>query len=59
MKNQNPAAMFLFDQFVASFNKESPREELSHVLSEMHKNDGLLDILEIIQDFEADEVVLF
>ena len=50
---------FLFDQLVASFNGGCPKEALLYVLSEMHKNDGLLEILEIVQDFEADEDVLF
>ena len=61
MKSQIPAAEFLFHQFVAAFNNESPKDALLYGLSEMHKNEGLLilDILEIVQDFEADEIVLF
>ena len=45
---------------MASFNDKSPREEILHGLSELHKNHGLLDILEIVrQSFETDDKVLF
>ena len=54
LKTQTPIAEFLFDQFVASFNEESSQEPLLQVLSEMHKNNVLLDLFEIVQDFEGD-----
>ena len=54
LKTQTPIAEFLFDKFVASLNKESPKEPLLQVLSEMHKNNVLLDLFEIVQDFEGD-----
>ena len=60
LKSQTPFAEFMFDQFVASFTDESPREELLFGLSELHKNLILLNILEIVrQSFETDEKVLF
>ena len=59
LKSQIPTADFLFDQCVASFDNESPKEALLYGLLEMGKNEGSLDIVEIVQDFEADEIVLF
>ena len=59
VKSQQPLADILFDQFEASFTNERPREALVFGLSEMHKKINLLEILEIVQDYEADEDEIF
>ena len=59
LKNQTLVGAFLFDQIVASFNDEKPKEELLFRLSEMNKNIGFLGILKIVQDYEADEDEIF
>ena len=48
LEKGSPTEVYLFDQFTASFNNESPKEMFLHGLSEMHKNLALLDILEIV-----------
>jgi hypothetical protein len=40
-----PPEELLFDQFTASFCNESPQEALLAGLSEMHKNNNLLEVL--------------
>ena len=57
--NQLPAQEFLFDQFTASFSNESPKEALLAGLSEKHRNDYLLEILDNVRDFEAEQSVIF
>ena len=59
MEGQGPVKEFLFYQFAASFNNESPKEALLAGLSDMHQNKSLRDILDIVWDFEAEESVLF
>ena len=49
----------MFDQFTASFCNESPQKALTARLVEMHKNPNLLEILDLVQDYEADEVMLY
>ena len=60
LEKGSPTEVYLFDQFTASFNNESPKEMFLLGLSEMHKNLALLDVLEIVRDsYEAGAVVLF
>ena len=54
-----PVEEVMFDQFTASFCNESPLEALIAGLFEMHKNPNLLEILDLLQDYEADEDMLY
>ena len=59
VKVTRPVEETLFDQFSASFCNESPQEALLAGFSELHKNRNLLEILDLVQDYEADEEVLY
>ena len=48
-----------FVQWSASFDNDTPRAALLKGLGDLHKNKSLLDILEIVCDYETPKDVLF
>ena len=52
-------AQYLWNPFSASLSDETPKKSLLSGVDKLHKNKNLLDIFEIVCDYEAAAEVLF